>query len=297
MAATRQLPPLSWLLAFEAAARAEGFSRAARSLGTSQPAVSQKVALLEAALGQPLFRRLPRGIALTEAGARLLSALGEGLDRIEGEMEDLRARGGAHRLTVVTDFGFAAFWLLPRLGGFRAMSGLDVRVLTTQAEIDPRAEPVDLAVAFGEGRWPGCAAEPLFPEVVLPVCAPTLLARHPTPVTPADLHRWPLLHLEGDSTHRWLDWDAWFKATDAPPPPPGRGLALDNYILVVQAALAGEGVALGWRPLVDDLLKSGGLVPAIDRPVRTACGYHLIQRRAQETGLPARKFRAWLRGE
>ncbi|MCB1883752.1 MAG: LysR family transcriptional regulator [Geminicoccaceae bacterium] len=296
MAPARHLPPLSWLLAFEAAARAEGFSRAARALGTSQPAVSQKVALLEAALGQPLFRRLPRGIALTDAGQRLLSALGEGLDRIEGEVRTLRAGGGAGRLTVVTDFGFAAFWLLPRLGAFRAATGLDVRVLTTQAEIDPRAEPVDLAVAFGEGRWPGCAAEPLFPEVVLPVCAPELLVRHPSATEATDLRPWPLLHLEGDSTHRWLDWDGWFRAAGAEPPPQGRGLALDNYILVVQAALAGEGLALGWRPLVDDLLKAGRLVPALDRPVRTACGYHLVRRRGQEESVPARRFLAWLQG-
>lgn len=304
MAGTRRLPPAAWLLTFEAVARHRSFSRAARALGTSQPAASQRVLHLEAELGLALLRRLPRGVAPTEEGSRLLAALDEGFGRIEEALEGARAAaaGRAARLTVSTDFGFAAFWLLPRLGSLAATApGIEVRVLTTQAEPDLGREPaVDLAIAFGDGRWPGCAAEPLLPEAVLPVAAPALL--RPPPRTPAELAALPLIHLEAAAPgrRRWLDWPAWLAAAggDAAPPPGdggGRGLALDNYILVLQAAVAGQGVALGWRPLVDDLLATGQLVAALDREVRSGCGYHLVRPRGRSAGRAAALFEGWLR--
>jgi len=296
MAQARRLPPAAWLLTFEAVARQQSFSRAAKALGTSQPAVSQRVMHLEAELGLPLFRRLPRGVALTPEGARLLAALGEGFGLIERAVDELRAAGRERHLTVITDFGFAAFWLLPRLGSLKAAAaGLDVRVLTTQAELDPRREPVDLAIAFGHGTWPGCSAEPLLPELVLPVCGPTLLERRQRLRTPAELAGLPLVHLESGGATRWLDWPAWLEAAGADGPGPSRGLVLDNYILVIQAALAGQGVALGWRPLVDDLLRTGQLVAALDREVRTPRGYHLVRPRGQGASRTVELFQAWLR--
>lgn len=297
MAAARRLPPAVWLLTFEAAARHQSFSRAARILGTSQPAVSQRVLHLEAELGVSLFRRLPRGVVPTPEGARLLTALQQGFGLIEEAVAELRTLGSRQRLTVVTDFGFAAFWLMPRLGSLKAAAAaLDVRVLTSQAELDPRGEPVDLAIAFGRGAWRGCRADLLFPEIVLPVCAPALLGRYRPPTTLAELAALPLIHLEGDEAARWLDWPAWLEAAgSSQSPAAGHGLGLNNYILVVQAALSGQGVALGWRPLVDDLLRTGQLVAALDHPVRTERGYHLVRARGHGTSPTMERFTAWLR--
>lgn len=296
MAPVRRLPPASWLLTFEAVARAQSFSRAAQVLGTTQPAVSQRMTQLEAFLGLALFRRLARGVVPTAEGLRLLAALGEGLDLIEAALDELRASGRQQRLTVITDFGFAAFWLLPRLGSLRtAAPELDVRVLTTQAQLDPRREPVDLAIAFGSAAsWPGCSVEPLFPEIVQPVSGPALWRAHPPPRSLAELAALPLVHLESGGSDRWLDWPGWLRAAGGIGAEPERGLTLDNYILVLQAAIAGQGIALGWRPLTNDLLRSGQLVPALDRTVRTASGYHMV--RARGGARPAtRLFDAWLR--
>ncbi|MFO1074622.1 MAG: LysR substrate-binding domain-containing protein [Geminicoccaceae bacterium] len=296
MSAPRRLPPASWLLTFEEVARQHSFSRAARALGTTQPAVSQRIMQLEAALGTGLFRRLPRGVTLTPAGVALLAALSQGLDLIEAAIEALRRDGRPERLTVVTDFGFAAFWLMPRLAALRtAVAGLDVRVLTTQAEIDPRDEAVDLAIAFGDGAWPGCDADLLFPEIVLPVAAPGLLLT--AGAAAAALAGVPLIHLEGGQG-RWLDWTGWLAAADATLPEAGRGLRLDNYILVIHAALAGHGIALGWRPLVDDLLAEGRLVAALDREVRSpARGYFMVRPKGQPPSRPVRQFLSWMRRE
>src|SRR3712207_3939019 len=154
MASERRIPPLPWLLAFEAAARHKSFGSAAAALGTSQPAVSQRIAHLEASLQVSLFKRLPRGVQLTPEGVVLLEGLHEGLGLIENAVEEARRQGGG-TLSVATDFGFAAFWLVPRLPSLRdAAPELDVRVVTSQTELDIQHEPIDVAVVFGSGQWP-----------------------------------------------------------------------------------------------------------------------------------------------
>src|SRR5688572_25297899 len=131
MPSERLLPPLARLLAFEAAARHRSFSAAAAALGTSQPAVSQRIATLEGTLGVTLFRRTPRGDELTPEGADLFAALQEGLDIVEAAVARTRSAKRSLSLTVATDFGFAAFWLVPRLASLRdAAPDLDVRVMT-----------------------------------------------------------------------------------------------------------------------------------------------------------------------
>jgi LysR family transcriptional regulator, glycine cleavage system transcriptional activator len=339
MSSTRRLPPAPQLIAFEMAARLQSFSAAAQALGTSQPAISQRVAGLEAELGVALFRRLARGVALTPAGSRLLAALSQGLDLIEGALAEIQTGGRSRRLLVATDFGFAAYWLLPRLGSLRrAVPGIDIRVITTQGDINPREETVDVAIIFGSGGWPGCDADLLFPEVVLPVCSPGLLAGRAKPRRPEDLRRLPLLHLESGGGDRWLDWAAWFAAFpgakgpgspkgeaekvasralsqrhagDATVKPGGRrssgrgaapasedhSLTINNYILVIQAAISGQGIALGWRPLVDDLLASGQLVPALDASITTDHGYYLVQPRLGSRSPMVKRFGTWLRAQ
>src|SRR5215212_2762575 len=204
MSPIRRIPPMPWLLAFEAAARHRSFGSAAAALGTSQPAISQRIAHLEASLGVPLFKRLPRGVQLTPEGAVFLAGLNEGLGLIEAALAEMRQHRSDGHLTVATDFGFAAFWLVPRLPSLRcAAPGLDVRVVTSQTELDMTREPIDVAIVFGSGHWPGCVAELVVREAVLPVCAPGLLAGRPAPKAPRDLHVLPLLHLESGGNTQW----------------------------------------------------------------------------------------------
>ena len=298
MATTRRLPPLQSLVFFEAAVRHLSFTAAAQELGTSQPAVSQRIGLLEEDLGVPLFKREHRGVSLTADGMQLFNAVRDGLADIGDAASKIRARRERQVLTVATDFGFAAYWLMPRLGALRQLvPDLDVRIVTTQNEFDIRGESVDIAIAFGTGQWPGCAAVPLFPEIVIPVCSPHFQAQYGLNGQASSLARLPLLHLESAEPMRWLGWDNWFTLHSLATSDASHDLTLNNYPLVIQAAIAGQGVALGWVPLVDDLLRSGQLVTAVQHPVQTARGYFLVEPLAQRASEPSRRFRQWIIGE
>jgi putative choline sulfate-utilization transcription factor len=290
----RRLPSLSSLPYFEAASRLGSFSAAARELNSSQPAVSHHIARLEAELGTPLFVRGYRGAVPTAAGAHLLEAVQRGMTGIAEAVATLRQRHPDEALTIATDFGLAAFWLMPRLDELRrALAETDVRILTSQRPVDVAAEPVDLAIAFGGGRWRGCSAEKLFDEVAIPVCSPSFLARCGPLRT---LHRFrelPLLHLAAPEPGQWLGWDDILPACAAPGSAE-RSLTFNDYALVLQAAMAGQGVALGWRPLVNRLLDAGTLVVALDHEVRTSRGYFIVSPMRQRGQTRLARLRRWL---
>lgn len=274
------------------------FTAAALELGTSQPAVSQRIGLLEEDLGVPLFKRGHRGVSLTADGLQLFNAVRDSLGGIGDAAASIRARRARQVLTVATDFGFAAYWLMPRLAALRALvPNLDVRIVTTQDPFDIRGEPVDIAVAFGAGQWPGCTAQALFPEIVVPVCSPGFWAAHGLTGQAADLAKLPLLHLESAEPLRWLGWQNWLARHGVASTGESHDLTLNNYPLVIQAAIAGQGLALGWTPLVDDLVRNGQLVAAFAQPTTTAQGYFLVEPTAQRTPEPVQRFRQWIVGE
>lgn len=295
-----RLPPLRTLLFFEAAGRLLSFSAAARELACTQSAVSHQIGWLEADLGTALFRRLHRGVALTPDGVRLYEATREALDGIGDAVTRIRDRHRPGVLNVATDFGFASGWLLPRLGALRQLlPELDVRIVTTQNAIDLRREAVDIAITFGHGHWPGCEAELLFPERVLPVCSPAFRAsRAPfaagAAADPADLASLPLLHLESIGPAAWLSWSDWFTLHGLPVPAGGQDLTFNNYPLVLQAALMGQGVALGWSPLTDELMRDGHLVALVDRPIQTERGYFLVVSSRRKPDERRDRFRRWV---
>lgn len=295
-----RLPPLRTLLFFEAAGRLLSFSAAARELACTQSAVSHQIGWLEADLGTALFRRLHRGVALTPDGVRLYEATREALDGIGDAVTRIRDRQRPGVLNVATDFGFASGWLLPRLGALRQLlAELDVRIVTTQNAIDLRREAADIAITFGHGHWPGCEAELLFPERVLPVCSPAFRAsRAPfaagAAASPADLAPLPLLHLESVGPAAWLSWSDWFTLHGLPVPAGGHDLTFNNYPLVLQAALMGQGVALGWSPLIADLMRDGHLVALFDRPVQTERGYFLVVSNRRTPDERRDRFRRWV---
>jgi DNA-binding transcriptional LysR family regulator len=266
----------SALFAFEAAARHLSFTRAAEELNVTQAAVSYAVRQLETALDVVLFHRRHRRITLTEAGERFYNDVSIGLAHIRRSAEAItRARRDRH-VTLSVSTAFAAYWMVPRLAEFRAVHPeIDIRLQTTDKDLDLAAEGTSLGVRRGSGEWPGYEAMFLAPEAIVPVASPAHLARTGPVSEPADLLGRSLIHLEEPFRVRptWTDWFAghglaW---TDR-----GEGLRLNDYALVLQAAIAGEGVALGWRHLVERLIAQGFLVEALDAPYSEVKGFYLI---------------------
>lgn len=303
MRESRQLVPLHRLAVFEAAARHGSFSTAARELGMTQSAVSHQIADLEAELGIRLFERVWRGVTTTEAGAFLFEAARRGISEIAAAIEVARAMGRRSQLTVLTDFGFAAFWLMPRLGKLRdTLPDVDVRVITAQGAAELEAGPSDLAILFGSASWHRYETVRLIEEDVVPVASPGFLERHPLRAG-TDLATLPLLHLERPDPDRWLSWDEYMERCGLRGASAGKrqaqsGLSFNNYMLVLQAAIAGQGLALGWRPLTDDLLRQGLIEEAPLPRVRTDRGYHLMTMPGRlQQSRTTREFTAWLMAE
>lgn len=249
MAISNRLPPLQALLVFEAAARHLGFTAAARELGTTQSAVSQQIRNLEQSLGLQLFVRVYRGVVLTRSGEALYQAVQEGFRGIVSTLEELQQSRQHQSLNVATDFALAAYWLMPRLPRFRAIHPeVDVRVITAQNQQAFQSQDVDVILSF--------AAEPprqrplrrLFEECVFPVCSPGFLADNGPISDLPDLMRQPLLRLSDEGAAGWQTWDSLLRAQGWTEPVPEPVLIFDNYTLLVQAAIAGQGVGIGWVP-------------------------------------------------
>jgi LysR family glycine cleavage system transcriptional activator len=312
------LPPLAALPAFEAAARFGSFSKAGQELNASQPAISQQIRQIEQAVGQPLFRRKSQGVVLTPAGEELLLAVQTGFDALRAVMTRLRQPQQRLDLTVATDFAFAAYWLLPRLDRFKAeMPLVDVRILTAQHVDDLGGANADIAILFGDRvttrrggnrqaeATKGKTAVLLFAEGVFPVCAPS----YPCGATqgrPDWLAEATLLHLDdvvAGSTQqarradRWLRWPDWLQAAGVTAAMQGPQLRFNNYTLVLQAAIAGQGVALGWTPLVEPLIAAGQLRPAHRHVSRSGRGYLASSLRAGSTTQVSSAFLDWLTRE
>lgn len=300
MATDNPATPLQSLVYFESAVRHLNFTLVAEEFGTSQPAVSQRIAALEKDLGTPLFKRAHRGVTLTPEGMHLHESVRNHLAAIHLAVDKMRTRRTRQVLTVATDFAFAQFWLMPRLAAFQQhRPELDVRIVTSQHAFDIRGEQVDLAISFGDGHWPGCDAQQILPEVVVPVCSPALLARHAAAgarvgTSAAGVMQLPLLHLESSGKTRWMTWDDWAQTQALPAAAATQSLTLGNYPLLIQAAIAGHGVALGWRPLVDELLDGGQLVALPAPPLRTRRGYFLVRPQGREPWEALDSLREWI---
>lgn len=288
-----RLPPMQTLAAFESAARLASFTAAARELGSTQPAVSQRVVQLEEYLGAPLFNRGHRGVTLTAEGELLFAAVRESLETIRAATSEIRTRRTRGSLNIRTDFGFATYWLLPRLAQLRElMPGVRVTITTSQ-EFDPQRDRSDVAISFGDGNWDGAVTR-LFSEEVFPVCSPGYRDMGGVIHTPADLAAQTLLHLQPAQPQRWMAWRDWFAAHGLGAPLEDEAMTFNSYAHVIHAALMGQGVALGWSPLVDDLLATGQLVRVFTESLRTERGYFLVCPAPRARAADVRTFRDWI---
>jgi DNA-binding transcriptional LysR family regulator len=290
-------PPVlaSELGALEAAARLGSFTRAAEELGMSQPAISQHVKRLERRLRTALFVRRGRGVSLTADGLQLCLEVRNARERIDAAIAALERRGESSNLvTLAVSNGFASLWLLPRLSQLRgACPAIDLHIRTTERPEDYAAEQMQLGVRRGDGYWPGQECWKLADEIIYPVCSPHYLAVHGPIAAPADLARHRLIHVH-DNVFRHVVWADWFKAMNLPASEMSTGFEFNDYALSIRAALAGEGVVLGWEYLVGDQLARGELVAPIPQPLSTGQAHWLLTPRAAALTPAMACVRDWL---
>ncbi|NBB49370.1 LysR family transcriptional regulator [Rhizobium sp. CRIBSB] len=287
--ARRFLPSLSLLTAFEAAARTGSITAAARELDLTQSAVSRQIKALENQLGVGLFLRERQTIRLTVAGDSYAREIREALRRISSASLNLRANphGGTLNLAILPTFG--ARWLAPRLGQFlTANPGITINLVTRLSPFDFRLDSIDAAIHFGDAVWPGAELTLLMEEETIPACSPTFKREHAIEM-PTDLLHVSLLHL----TTRPDAWERWFHETGVAFESV-HGMLFDQFATASQAAIGGLGVALLPTFLIQDELRRGELVPAVNRPIRSDQRYYLAFPRERAAYPPLVAFRNWI---
>jgi DNA-binding transcriptional LysR family regulator len=291
----RHLPPLGTLVIFEAAARRMSFTRAAEEIGITQAAVSRQIQSLERSLGFPVFRRKHRGIELTERGRMLSRTMSDALGRISETVETITERSQSAELVIASTVAFSHFWLLPRISGFRrAYPDIRLKLVAQDGWVDLMRGEADVAIRYGDGHWPDGKVVALFGEAVYPVCSPEYLARCGTPECVADLAQHGLIAAHPQE-RSWLDWDQWFAAFGLGGTRHNVSMTCSFYTDAVNAAVCGEGIALGWHRLVDDLLRTNQLVRVTPESLQTRATYHLVLRGEPQRGAVVSTFQHWMR--
>ncbi|MDD1789784.1 LysR family transcriptional regulator [Burkholderia gladioli] len=277
--------PLNALRAFESSSRHLSFTRAAQELNVTQAAVSQQVRALEERLGVSLFKRLPRGLAVTDEGLALRPVLSDAFDRIESVLRQFEG-GHFHEVLTVGAVGtFAVGWLMPRLRSFHALHPfVELRLMTNNNLVGLAAEGLDCAIRFGDGNWPGTRAQKLFDAPLSLLCAPDIAQRLRVP---ADLVGETLLR-----SYRADDWMNWF-AKAGLAPMPARGAVFDSSRLMVEAATQGAGVALAPASMFARDLATGRLVRPFDIEVQ-AGSYWLIGQKGKPATPAMQLFNQWI---
>ncbi|RXZ45620.1 transcriptional regulator GcvA [Crenobacter cavernae] len=288
----RTLPSLMALQCFDAAVRHLSFTRAAEELNLTQSAVSRQIRALEDFLGRPLFERVKQRLVLTSAGEGYAAAIRDVLDRAEAATLQLMAHGnegGVLRLAVLPTFG--SRWLVPRLGDFsRRHPDVELDLVTQVRPFDFDKEAVDAAIHFGPALWPGATCHRLMGEVIVPVCAPALLKEWAGLADPRELAGFTLLQ----HTTRPQAWNEWLHAVGVDDVDGMKGPRFEQIQMVIQAAIAGLGVAVLPRFLVEDELADGRLAVAVNRPVNSQHAYYLVHPATKSDLYPVRAFRDWL---
>ncbi len=296
LAPRRFLPSLSHLQAFEAAARTGSVTVAARELNLTQSAVSRQIKALEEQLEVELFHRERQTIRLTPGGEAYARDIRDALKKIGTASLNLRANpfGGTLNLAILPTFGTR--WLAPRLPSFLKLHpGITLNLMTRLSVFDFALEAMDAAIHFGMGEWRGAETTLLREEYVVPACSPDLKARYDFS-RPADLRKAPLLHM----TTRPDAWERWLRLYDAPADNV-QGMLFDQFATVAQVARAGLGVALLPVFLIEEELKSGQLVRALDLPqkseMKSAEAYFLAWPADRGAHPPLIAFRDWILNE
>ncbi|HEX2147091.1 MAG TPA: LysR family transcriptional regulator, partial [Pseudorhizobium sp.] len=269
-------------------ARSGSLSAAARKHGISQPAVSYQIRQLEAAFGVALLHRQHRGVTLTEEGEKVLQVVEKAVTEIDQLVVQFHDRFKRPALRLCTDYAFATLWLIPRMHRFRQLyPDFDIQIMSAQRLEPEWAEDAEVAVAFGTRQQFGQLGQMILAERVRPICANALLQRFAGQDPGTMLSRAPLIHLESVGSSPWFDWSRYLASVgQIHQQDPGAGdFSFNNYPMVVQAALGGQGLALGWAGLIDHLLATGMLVTAGPELADPERGYWLLRSGSTKAGV------------
>ncbi|MDL2406305.1 LysR substrate-binding domain-containing protein [Rhizobium calliandrae] len=271
--------PLEAFRVFDAAARAMNFSRAGRELNITQAAVSRRIKGLENHLGAALFTRRGRNLALTAEGERLFQRVRATLEYLEESLEPFRA-GTGEIISIAASGSVSHLWLGQRLKDFGKESpGISVRLLTTDSPAELASETNDLVILYSTGEHPRWNLTLLMKEVLVPIASPDYLASRnlePEALTSADIAGLDLIDYERFNAH-WISFRQWFGRVGNPLKGklPRPRLSFSTYIMAVEAALRGEGIALGSLGLIEEHLRSGALITLGNDRVESGFGYYL----------------------
>lgn len=286
------LPSLIALAAFEAAARHLSLTKAADELNVTPGAVSKQVKVLEEELGVPLFLRRRRALELTREGESLANALREGFERMSSTFRQIKSLGGQAVATLGSTMAMAHLWLMPRMGAFwnRHYDIVVDHVISDHPHGLDRPD-VDLRIRYGDGEWPDEIAMKLYEDRIFPVASPAFAKAYPAKSV-ADLAKLQLLSVEGiDWT--WTTWDEFLRDVGYK----GRHLNVrrfNSYVIALQAARSGQGVALGWESLVAPLIEAGNLVRVTDAEITPQQSYFVTWSARRPLSPQALLLRDWL---
>lgn len=291
---------LDFFKGFEAAARHLSFTKAAEELFLTQSAVSRQIQALEESLGVKLFTRRNRGLALTEAGQQMYRAADAALRTLREAAERIAPGNKQKMVTVTSSMAFCSLWLIPRLSAFRKVHpDVDVRISANNTVLDLDREQIDVAIRYCPLPAAPSGSIRMFGEEIVPICGRQLLkgGKHPLKEA-ADLRNHTLLHFDHpEGSIPWLSWSVWLESAGVPDLKPAGALRFSHYDQVVAAAIAGQGVALGRRPLVANLIADGSLMAPFKSDSVTDRAYFIVRASANQARRDVDDFVAWLIAE
>lgn len=289
----KRLPPLNSLKNFESAARLGSFQKAAAELHVTPSAVSHQIKSLESFLDVELFIRQTRHIELTSAGKEYLRSVQKALNEINRATQKLVSSHGTGELTLAVAPAFLSRWLLPRMGKFyETHQNIELEIAASSGLIDFAHSDTDMAVYFGNGDWHDVESHFLKRSYMIPVCAPSLLNRHPIN-TPIDILKHTLLHV----TKRPEEWPNWFEVAQAEMTETRKAMYLSSSQLTAQAAIRGLGVTLQDVSLISDDIQSGQLIAPLDITLELTKSFYLVYQKNRPMTYAMQQFKDWLMAE
>lgn len=285
----KALPPLNWLRTFEVSARCLNFTRAAHELCMTQGAVSQQIRLLENHLGVTLFKRLPRGLALTEAGESYFPVVQDAVSRLAVGTHEIFSSKEQRPVKIRGSLAFFTYWLAPRLGEFKACHPHVDICYTSNIWVKDLSEDDDMEIRWGHGDWPDLTSIRLTWDTLFPVCSAALMIKKPLN-TVSDLVNHTLLHVIGYEE----GWGYWLNMVGETAVDSATGMQFDTLVSTLRMAELGQGIALARSSIVQDLLDEGKLIVPFDKKIAASESFYLVCRSKEHFSLNAQIFLNWL---
>jgi LysR family glycine cleavage system transcriptional activator len=289
----KRLPPLNWLRSFESAARLLNFTQAAAELHMTQAALSQQVKGLESQLGCALFKRLPRGLELTDSGRAYIPGVRESLENLALVTDEVFGKDRSRTLTVKVNLVFFNTWLAPRLADFR-LKHRDIDLRFTSNTWNSGADiGADIEISYGKGKWKDFTSDRLTWDQLIPVCSPELLDGQATPSSACCLNDYTLLHVVGYEE----GWGYWLKSLGHHNIDPSQGIHFDSLMTAMEMAALGHGIALSRTSLVSQMLESGRLIAPFAETTPTSESFFLATPSNKPVQAHVQTFNTWLLGQ